>query len=118
MSSVIVTLDGKVYKLPIPYDDPKFDPQAISARLDGQTYRIVEIVDLPAGPPITVGELKARLSVWPDDMLVLADNGKDWYCYVSDVVGPVYNDNDGWSGDEGFSLPTLVSGRTFDARDL
>lgn len=121
--SVVVDADGQVYRLPIPYADPKFDAQDISRRLEASSWRLVEVLDLPPGPPLTVGELKARLSAWPDDMLVLADNGRDWYCYISDVVGPVpyvvgSGDGNGWSGDEGFSLPTLVSGRTFDARDL
>jgi len=105
----------------------------ITARI-GNAWRVREIQELPDPPGpkrLTVGELKARLSEWPDDMAVLIPKDDTaWFTYVADVVGPglirgIKNGPEGsenfeeWSDENtGFVLPTLEPGATFDARDL
>jgi len=54
-------------------------------------------------------------------MPVVLQTGDDtgWYIYVDGVVGPTHTVSEGWvSEHSGYSLPTLLRGVPFDARDV
>lgn len=123
MNVIVHGRTGQVYKTP----DTGDDSDIISQRLGTHDWRMVGVQDLPPGPPLTVGQLRGTLEAWPDDMLVLVDNGQGWYHYIGEVVGPAHLagvDRAGQAQDEwdseatGYALPTLMKGRTFDSRDL
>jgi len=70
---------------------------------------------------LTCGQLIAQLLQYPHEMPVVLQTGDDtgWYIYVDGVVGPTHTVSEGWvSEHSGYSLPTLLRGVPFDARDV
>lgn len=80
----------------------------------------------PTGPAIeatghrmTVGEMRAALAAYPDDMEVLMDTD-GWWAWVGEVVGPTFDEDEYCWGDSdsGYVRPTIMLGAAYDCRDI
>jgi len=82
------------------------------ADLEANGYQWVHLIDIydavPRRPFMTVRDVIATLSKCDPDLPVLMDDGDGWFTHPSQLILP--------SEEEGYVLPTFITGQAYDCR--